>query len=168
MKFKSLVTMVGLFGLSATGCGVKQADFVKPTSYYYERHDVDQVFRDHNGYRLIWDDSTGLVHERQYDSEHYYLNLKTPYPDSLDVEFKFLKDRIDKIVIIKDLNSKAQGYAQAVHYYIPKEYFPSGINGEQVPLYYVEVHIPKDQGLSPGNEAYGGKFQTNSPIHEIK
>ena len=33
---------------------------------HVQTHNVDQIFRDHNGYRILYDDSNGKIHEVKY------------------------------------------------------------------------------------------------------
>jgi hypothetical protein len=176
MKIKSLVVMVGLLGLSAIGCTKEKPIAIKPTRYYYEQHDVDQIFRDHNGYRLIWDDSNEAVNERKYLCS----GGGGPFPDSLDWKFRALNEHKSHVVIFRDLEQGKQGYAEVVNYWITypdssytlwekfavhREYRKRGEGW----FHYVEIHLPKNQQLLPGEEVYyRGKFLRHGPISEVK
>lgn len=136
---------------------------IKPTQHWLERHDVDQVFRDHNGYRVYFTEAEGRVIEKKYfsDGEASRMNYSNiPFPEFKDLRFKGLQERTDHVKIYKDADGK--GYAEVLHYKGDWSH-----NGNDH-LYYVEIHLPQDAKLSPGNESYGGKFRTNTPLTEIK
>jgi len=137
----------------------------KNTYKWYEEHPVEQVFRDHNGYRLLYTDENSVVREKKYYSKGtcYHcsrIGFPEDTPDEIKEKFSY---RSEKIVIIKDLAPGEKGYARVIHH---DAYLPS-IPGT-VPATHVEIHIPKDKKIDPGTERWGGKFPKNANMGEIK
>jgi hypothetical protein len=144
---------------------------VKPVTYQIERHDVDQVFRDHDGYRVYYDNEDGEVTEKKYyeDGEESRNRTAVPHPWIKEADqFKAI-DKDDKhIRIFRDLETRTQGYADVVKYRVDT-YNKHGLHvDESSSLYYVEIHLPEDQDLEPGNETHGGKHKTHEPMSEMK
>jgi hypothetical protein len=144
--------------------------FAAPTAYTIETHDVDQVFRDHNAYRTYHDNEDGKVIEKIYFDQGNKRNshYSVPLPKLSLEDFKELGIEGKPIRVFKDLEPGEQGYANVMHYTLNSGAECGCWLDEDDPLYYVEIHLPKDQGLEPGNETYGGKSQTHSQMSEIK
>jgi len=144
----------------------------KPDTKYveYYQHDVDQVFRDHDGWRLYYDDEEGVVHEVKYKEETRYGRcdygeLPKDIPPFAAQKFQFISTETDYgDRIIKDLQPGTQGYAYVLKY---EDYFMD-IGWTSCEVTHVEIHLPKDASLSPGNETWGGKYKTHDSMKEVK
>lgn len=163
----SLITLAMTTATISIGSFLGGKKEVETLNYKIEKHDVDQIFRDHNGYRIFFDDEKDEVQEKKYfeDGEGNYWrrdDIPSPViPEQELSQFVGLGFEDKKhIRIFRDLSPGAQGYANVIHYSTSK--------GDFGPLYYVEMHIPKNENLSAGNEVYGGKFSTHEAIKEIK
>lgn len=124
------------------------------SSYRYFEHPVEQVFRDHDGIRTFFRDTDGRVIEWKYRDFGY---IRPNPPQELASKFKNL-DR--PIAIYDDLRPDEFGYAKVLLYNA------AGLFGGQKTT--IEIHRPRDSIISPGNETYGGKVKTNTPMGEIK
>ncbi|MDI6721574.1 MAG: hypothetical protein QMD85_04230 [Candidatus Aenigmarchaeota archaeon] len=147
-----------------------QEKFIQPISYRIERHDADQVFRDHNGYRVYFDNESGEVIEKRYyeDGEKDWINYpldNVPFPRIRESDrFKGLKSGDKHVKIYRDLPEGEEGYADAVHYNVPSM---NHNFREHERLHYVEIHLPVSQKLSPGTELWGGKFPRHDTMKGI-
>ena|SRR3989338_4153012 len=157
-------TLLGIVSAAIIGSGCSDTYRYKG----YSRHDVDQVFRDHNGYRTCYDDEQGIVHEKKYldryawdwrsrNNWELYLKEMLPLIPEADKN-NFKADFQEPVVVIKDLSPETAGFAHVLKFQRDGMY----------PLEIAEIHLPKDQNLSPGNEMYGGKQKTYNPMHEVK
>ncbi len=108
-----------------------------PQTYSIERRTIDQVFRDHDGYRLYSQTNDGLVTEDKYFvGEHPLLS----FPDAN--QFKSLREnRRDDVVIYRDLPTGEQAFAQVLTYSL-RGCTLAYDNNEMRQLYMVEVHLP--------------------------
>ena len=159
-----------LFGIVTAalylGCEPK---FISKDEFYegYSRHDVDQVFRDDRGYRVYYDDGEGIVQELKYsrffevqERSIYEENLLKQVPEEDRKKLKVnLKPNHPHVVIIKDLPNQTQGFAHVLSFATRYNFD----DGEHYPwnyytFHHAEIHLPKDQNLSPGNEVYGGNY----------
>ena len=167
-----LVTVITATAISVSNIenrGKNAPRAVKPISYKIEKHDVDQVFRDHNGYRVYWDNEDGEVIEKKYyqGGAKNWSHVPNPIIEG-EHEFIAAEDDEKQIRIYRDLEAKTQGYANVIHYTI-NAYNKYGSHiDEDNPLYYVEIHLPEDGKLSPGNETYGLKPRIHDNMSEIK
>ena len=127
---------------------------------------VDQVFRDHNGFRLIYTDPEGLVIEKKYKEEDYpHKDIENieEVPEDVAKKFRYLDSRVKEgSSIIKDLKEGEKGFANVLLF--NKIRFTENDRKSA----YVEVHIPINKDISPGNEVYGGKYRIENPLHEVK
>ncbi len=164
----------GVIGLSfLNGCDRTHNKYLK-----FESHPVDQVFRDHNGFRLLYTDENSVLIERKYEGPLSYPNDRVigtgdleGAPEDITKKFKYFfigrdYDLVGRgncfITIVKDLENNERGFASSLTYELVKE---MESNKE---LTYTEVHLPKDREISPGNESFGGRLQLESPIHKVK
>jgi len=156
---------LGLAG-AAIGAGIycsKKRGILVKNSFRYTRHPVDQVFEDHNGYRVNYADANTKVTKIKYffDDERWMFDEAINPDQSIRSQFRDLQTLLSSCkrgaVIYKDLKETERGYANVFSY-----------TTESRECYHlVEIHIPKTQGLSPGNETYGGKFKTHSQMSEV-
>lgn len=169
-------------GFAVNGCNDPKT--YPPTTYSYKgysRHDVDQVFLDHDGFRTIYDDEEGFVHQNKYSTtsglnqdEIKAIEKLVPEGDrkKIKMDIQHLSKPASRVVIIKDLPYSTPGFCQEL------EFEGNGYSFNGVKFQYafgvVEIHLPKDQNLSPGNETYGGRQNkpyippTNTPMHEVR
>ncbi len=129
----------------------------KPESYNIRKQNIDQIFRDHNGYRLYWHDEEGRVKEESFGPPWNGLHGTPTIPEA--AEFKSLSDK-ESFLIFKDLPEGEALYAKILTYQLPE------CNHSD---YHVEVHMPANQSLAPGIDSYiSGKATKYEPMHEIK
>lgn len=134
---------------------------MQPSSYQIFEHPVNQVFRDHNGYRILWTNSNRQVQEKKYFIYTYMLQDQIPFPDIPEIDsFTGLSAKGDHIKIYKDPGLE-QGYARGVEFEVESEY---PLTGSRRKLQYLEIHLPLEARLSPGTEVYGNP---KSPTHDI-
>ncbi len=171
----------GLVGIAAAGiiCGC-DGDRNHNEFLSYDSHPTDQVFRDHDGFRLIYTDGEGILRENKYFSALINLDngLKVfveNMPEEIGKRFKYNTPLEFSIVyeespielpqpflIIKDLKEGERGFANTIkHKYVRQ-------NLIDLERSYTELHLPKNQNISPGNEVFGGKFKVESEMHEVK
>ncbi len=159
---KTLVGIISAALIGMTGCK-RPEDCTLLQTMSLEKHDVDQVFRDHDGYRVIFDDKEGMVHERKYFTNFYCsknavvdleLNNMRKYPSCSQ-----------PVTIFKDLPQGTQGYAHVLSVRGVMQEYQSTCDARGT---FVEIHLPKDARLSPGNETHGGKYKTHDSMSEIK
>lgn len=150
---------------------------VKPASYSIKKESIDQIFRDHGGYRLYSQDpQTGKVLE----SSFYETSRNHPIvPEDVKKEFLGLNPkRWEQVNVYRDLNEREHPFAKTLEYTIAgcKDHtfcewsfllFPDCDNAVPRKFYYVEVHLPKNQGLAAGNDT-DGKTPKSEPMREIK
>lgn len=133
--------------------------FREPSSYSIEEHPIDQVFRDHNGYRVFWTDENEQVQEIKYF--HAYQE-GDPFPKIPEMDsFRGLEDKGEHVKIFKDLNEE-RGLARLIRFQINSYY-------NKRDFLYVELHLLKNANLNAGNEVYGNsKNVQHDAMHEIK
>jgi len=154
---KTLTAIV--LGLSlTTGCfGYSGFDKV-------ERYPVEQVFRDHSGYRIMYTDGKGLVHEEKFYSWQREELPELPASEAGKFQYYTEGEREEESVrVIKDLEEGARGYAEVVRYSVHGFSIDNGIKST-----HVEIHLPKDQQISPGIDRTGGKYPQYPPLSEVK
>lgn len=165
--------LVGIIGAGIVGgCGEREHN-----EYIgFESHPVDQVFRDHDGFRLIYTDEEGILRENRYSSillnpdyrrEVHLENIpdevrkKFRYNASLGLEEGY-REYCHPTCIIKDLKEGERGFANTIRYKFIRA------RDYDLEKSYTEVHLPKNQNISPGNEVFGGKFRVKAEMHEVK
>jgi len=166
---RTLCALITATAIGLASCCTKREPYkVKPESYTIERHPVIQVFRDHDGYRVYFDnEETGEYIEKKYyedgeassydfewDSDGYH---RIPFPlIEKNERFKSLESiaRYEHVRVFRDLNENEQGYVDILHYTIKNLMHVSGGASEISGLYYVEIHLPKNKKLCAGNEAW--------------
>ena len=107
-----VITPFLLFG--SVNYGRKNIDHINPTSYNIEEHDVDQVFRDHDGYRTYFDDMLGKLVEKKYFHSGT-IQLPRLKETALFKDYKIKRKRPD-IIVYKDLEKNETGYARALYF----------------------------------------------------
>ncbi|MDO8508490.1 MAG: hypothetical protein Q7S27_02280 [Nanoarchaeota archaeon] len=167
----------GLVGLVAgsllNGCDRTHNEYLG-----FESHPVDQVFRDHDGFRLIYSDGEDILRENKYlstllNSDNRLGVLLENMPDEVRKKFKYDAPQEQQnyepyfhcppsILIIKDLKEGERGFANTVRYSYVRE------GSDDFERAYTEVHLPRNQNISPGNEVFGGKLKIEAEIHEVK
>ncbi|MBT3297448.1 hypothetical protein HN385_00835 [archaeon] len=141
---------------------LENQNYAVPENYSYNHYPVNQVFRDHDGYRIIFDDENGRVQEIEFqDNNHItYHHWGYIYPNvPEDNHFSDLSNLEGYIKIFHDLEIEEEGYADAIIYKLPQ----SVLDGVQRDYNYVEIHLPLDQELNPGLERWG-----HHPQHMIE
>ncbi len=165
------------------GCGASFErnlnDMRKNTQF--KKYDVEQVFRDHNGYRIYHKTDDGRLIEEKY-FEFGFQSLHYDDPKSSDFykemheyksEFKSLSNTFSDgcVQVYKDLKPGEKAYALVLETKVHRSSFDYSLtpNGSiEDKMYYVEVHMPENNNISPGNETWGGKYKTTSPMGEIR
>ncbi len=133
-----------------------------PESYTIERRSIDQVFRDHEGYRLISKDERGVVKEEIFYSSgapwwNKDISSRPLLPKGSPSQYLSENSRV---VLVKDLSDKAVPFANILRY---------TMKHCRRDLTHVEVHFPKNQGLSAGIDSWiEGKVRKYKPMQEIK
>ncbi len=174
---KGLVGIVGVGFLNGCDGDRDHNEFLS-----YDSHPVDQVFRDQCGFRLIYTDGEGILRENKYSSTLINLDngLKVfveNMPEEIGKKFKYnapleFKEVYEKIyrnnefpqpfLIIKDLKEGERGFANTIkHIYVRQKLI-------DLERSYTEVHLPRNQNISPGNEVFGGKFKIQAEMNEVK
>jgi hypothetical protein len=154
MKTQNLAKIIGNIFLAGAlalgsasllgGCSAKYSN--------YRRHPVEQVLRDHDGYRVIYTGENGVMQEEKYFESGVKIES---IPQDISGKFKVM-DANKHIILIKDLEQGEPGYADV-------------IDTEWASTKYVEIHLPKDKSLESGVEAWtSGKTTKHAPMSEIK
>ena len=144
-----------------------------PQSYKIRTQNIDQIFEDHGGYRLLSRDKDGKVIEDNYELG---LRPKPLVPDTVRNEFKSLTPETQRgVTIYRDLEKGAQPFAKILEYtvagcvYFNLAHGDENLEGTLIPHYYVEVHLPENQGIAAGIDSWAeGKERRSGPIQEIK
>ena len=121
-------------------------------------HPIDQVFRDYNGWRVYSrdpNDSHNLVEEDRYFDGHKH-NLHGLKLAEIP-EFHQLKalGRSPDFVVFRDLPENAQAQLVKLTYNMT--------NCSHNPFTHIEVHLPENQGISPG---YDSNRDVHNPHHQ--
>jgi hypothetical protein len=130
---------------------------------------ADQVFRDHDGYRVEYTNEHGRWVEEKFPEGFLNPTLEnpcwvTPLPKIPQGIFTdYTRAGVARVAVFSDLE-KRRGYARTAtwNYDIARGCGGYGRSS------YTEIHLPKSAKLSPGNETYGGKFAISEPMHEIR
>jgi hypothetical protein len=152
---------LALFGVAGAFTGMVLFEKYEYKFSHTERHPVDQVFRDHNGYRVRWTSANGVDVEVKYLSSRRTRQIQEIPPEILS-RFTQTNGIVDEgVKIIRDLDDE-RGFAQVLHY--------DGMRriGQDFKETYAEIHLPKSQRVSPGNEVWGGKNKKYDHMGEIK
>jgi hypothetical protein len=154
---------VGTLGLSAISLLIyfnKDNDKPINSSIGVRNQPVDQVFRDHDGYRVYYSDQSGRVVETKYfESNRQKLDGQLNPNEFVKRQFSDLGTLVEKhtIKVFSDLDEGTRGYVRVLDF--------STMGHENCD--YVEIHLSKNSRLAPGNETYGGKFNIQSQMGEI-
>ncbi|MEK6900998.1 MAG: hypothetical protein AABX37_01515 [Nanoarchaeota archaeon] len=125
-----------------------------------EKGSIDQVFRDHDGWRLYSHDTgDGLVKEERFQEEYRYLDhnhILSSIPEARGLK---APGHGGGLVIFKDLPEGGQPNAVIVVYTLKDCDFS---------FKHGEVHLPLDRGISPGKD-YNGDVHNpkHPPMQEI-
>ena len=144
-----------------------------PQSYKIRTQNIDQIFEDHGGYRLLSRDKDGKVIENNYGLG---LRPRPLVPDTVQREFKNLTPKTQEgLTVYRDLEKGAQPFAKILEYtvagcvYFNLAHGDENLEGTLIPHYYVEVHLPENQGIAAGIDSWAeGKERRSGPIQEIK
>ncbi len=112
---------------------------------------IDQLFRDHDGYRFYSREDSGLVVEAKY----YDRNVLSQHKKFLQKKFPQLKglnsENPQGIIIYRDLRLGEPSTLTVVNYSIEKCF--NWVEREKLQEYlYLEVHLPENQGLEAGTD----------------
>ena len=164
-KIGCLTLLLAVGGIG--GCTykmLKSTDVTKLPSAEHRivQHPADQVFRDHNGYRVLYTDESGLVREARYWDKG-----AEPCPDiTLPMSMRGPCEPGQNLKVFKDLQPEERGFATSVQYrargFALGSFWFDGVHA------YTEIHLPNDEELSPGNETWGGKHKKHAPMLELK
>jgi len=183
MRMNKIKVLIAAAALSLTlGCG---ASFETNLNHMrknttVKRYNIEQVFRDHDGYRVYHKDNDGrLVEEKYYSSRwrdrqnplEYYRSMPEHKKDfkSLNIEAELHDGRL--VQVYKDLKAGEEPYVMVLETWTNCSAWDGELNpngSQPVLLQYAEIHLPQDENISAGNEVYGGKYKTTSPMGEIK
>ena len=166
--------LVGIIGAGIVGGCKTDRDHNEYLGF--DSHPVDQVFRDHTGFRLLYTDEDGVLIEKMYFSRLFDpKNVERKPVESAPEEYirrfsyspPFTNDNVDKwswrnLLIIKDLKEGERGFILNLKYNMVRS------AKDNVETVYTEVHLPKNQNISPGNEVFGGKLRIEAEMHEVK
>ncbi len=167
---QNLLTLVASLMIGASGCKT-EADCKDLYASPYRREDpVDQIFRDHDGYRVYFTEADGLVRETKY-FDHIHC---APTPTIIDWsnewsprDFKRTPSCDEAVSIFKDLPAGTRGFAKIMTVTGTYDNYV-GLNRCEGTGQFVEIHLPKEATLSPGHATYGGKYQTHEPMGEVR
>jgi hypothetical protein len=156
------LVITGLIGLGLAGISYicSKEDNPDQSSIRYVSHPVDQVFRDHNGYRVFFSDNNQEYVEIKYYPGPGELEEALKIPENIARNFTDPHSlaRYRQVKIFRDLEPKSRGIAHILK-------FRSVIGDEYS---NVEIHMPKDSDISPGNETYGPpRHKIHSEMSEI-
>ena len=130
----------------------------------FESHPVDQVFRNYDGVSLFYSDAKGLVHEMIYSGSLKEIeSIIEEVPQEISGKFKYLEGKAKNgPYIIKDLAERERGYANILVY----DYIRA--SNVDIRKTCIEVHLPRNQNISLGNEVFGGKLRIEAEMNEVK
>jgi len=136
------------------------------TAHYenYHQHSVDQVFRDYNGYRVVWANERGELKEISYKGVP---SLDVSYSDcailpvdlsnSMKYRFKLFSGyniRSSAVKIVKDLSANRRGFADVLTAKV-KHQINNFKPRHALDYRIVVIHLPNKQGLNPGRYSHG-------------
>ncbi len=164
-----LLAIIALSGVGACMHKYEQSNHVTklvPIESQLVQHPVDQVFRDHDGFRAMYADADGLVREVKYTEGDGY-HTRVPCPDAaLPPPLSGPCTPEQNLKVYKDLPTGERGFAASLKYTVKGWAVGERWNTDSVT--YTEIHLPKDATLTPGNETYGGKYRTHEKMRDIK
>lgn len=153
----------------------------KPIEYNIKTYPVDQIFKDHNGYRIIFTDENQLVQEQNIGNLTYNIPQgrvscgefwnyppTVTNPELLEYFRGLRESPVDSAHIYKDLTENKRGEVRILDYSIKTTCYAEPREG--LHMSYVEMHLPKSQKISPGfDHIKKGKNTHEHPaIIEIK
>ncbi len=139
-----------------------------PLEVKVSRYPVEQVFRDHGGYRVYFTASDGLIQEETYAENQCWSDLSAMpihiaryYAENRIIggtQFKGLAEH-RCVAIYRDLPPQTPGRAAILEFKL------AGCGrrprSDEQTQRYVEIHLPQDQSLSPGIHRYNAGDQKN-------
>lgn len=136
----------------------------KLQSYSIENRTIDQIFRDHNGYRLYSHTDNGLVTENKYYQGQRHQIF---FPEAQ--QFQSLREqRRENVTIYRDLPAEEQAFARILTYTV-RGCTLSYDQKEMRPFFIVDVHLPRNMGLAAGIDSYiEGKITHHEPMVEVR
>lgn len=127
----------------------------------FYRQPVDQIFRDHDGYRLYHSNESGRVVETKlFNWSYSHVDGELDPSKEIRSQFKDIAALLNNgncITIFQDLSENSRGYVNFLRF----------MNRCQHQFVNAEIHMPRGSRLSPGNETYGGKHKTHSQMSEV-
>lgn len=136
----------------------------KLQSYSIENRTIDQIFRDHDGYRLYSHTDNGLITENKYyEGQHHQISF------SEAPQFRSLREqRKENVTIYRDLPTGEQAFARILTYTIRGCTF-SYDQKEMREFFIVDVHLPQTMGLAAGIDSYiEGKITHHEPMSDVR
>lgn len=126
----------------------------------FRSYPVDQVFRDHNGYRVRWVQD-GLDHEIKLFDDPYRPERIDGIPANVQGKFVMIHNTDHNVWIIRDTTGR--GYVNIMDY----NYIRS-LDADCIAS-YAEVHLPvQSSTISAGHETWGHPSRKHSPMHAIE
>ena len=118
----------------------KRVLFIPKEDYSYAEYPIDQIFRDHNGYRLLYTNASGALNETKV-LDWGHCNY-THFP-AVTERNKFSTDNEGNkaLRIFKDLEFNQRGYCRTIR---KEGFFPCNT------FFYAEIHLPRDGKINPG------------------
>ena len=159
MTLHSLKTtaLAGLAAITLTGCSP-----TIDTNVRMSKFEIDQVVRDHDGVRIIYTDSQDFVHESKLYDKRSKNGNQIPFSSDALIPAhlrSFVKTYVaeseDGYGILRTLSADKKPEVVQVEF----------SNGAK----YYEIHLPKQELLTPGSESYqSGKSTTKRQMFSIQ
>ncbi len=169
------VVVSGIVALALVGCGKQTAEkvdtrFVEPVEYHLRHYPVDQVFRDHDGWRVY----LTLGENKQVRELKFYDESNENFLPRIEEKDRFTGLRTEtadsNVMVYRDVKAGERPYVEMVRFITsPRseraEKFRDRINLDKK---YVEIHLSEDSKMGAGNETYGGKYKHHADMEEVK
>ena len=146
-------------------CAGFNTEYISPKYKSYERIQVEQVFRDHDGFRIYHTDNNSELKETHYDDWRATLDDKLPedIPEEIREKFRDLPEEVTRsYVIFKDLDKDKEPYVDVLTYTIKPSNYSSSFD-----VTYIEIHLNKDGKLDPGIDEIGSKNPRYEKMKEL-
>lgn len=112
----------------------------------FRSYPVDQVFRDHNGYRVRWVQG-GVDREIKLFDDPYRPERIDGIPANVQGNFSKIHNTDHSVWIIRDTTGR--GYVNIMDYNFIK------MLDEDCSASYAEIHLPVQSSISAGHETWG-------------
>ncbi len=169
-NFRKIVTS-GIVALALAGCGqtAEKVDtrFVTPIEYHLRHYPIDQVFKDHDGWRVYF---TQESDKQVREIKIYELSGKHFLP-RIEESNRFVGLRTESanknIMVYRDVKAGEKPYIEMVRFIVKPRMqgYEDRIEFDQK---YVEIHLTEGTEINAGQETYGGKFKTHEQMKEVK